>query len=316
MRQFTGSACLFFAFTLAGTGVLSARHLSDKLGIFTITAISLFFAEVFLLPFCGKTLFASLSRLTWLDRFLLFIQAFFGMFLFRMFLLLGLLHTSAGEAGLLTGATPAITAILAALFLKEKINGWKAVGIICTVAGILLIQGLMTSNADFSKAHFFGNLLVLCAACCESAFNILSRSFVKKPHTAENVGLSPMEQTAAVSAATMILCLVPSALEHPAQRLSALVPSDWLALLWYGIFVTVLAFICWYAGIRRCSAITAAAFSGMMPFTSLFLSVLLLEEQAGFRQWSGGLLVIAGIFLIASKQNQDGADVQIMETES
>ncbi|MDF2656911.1 MAG: DMT(drug/metabolite transporter) superfamily permease [Bacillota bacterium] len=316
MKQFTGSICLFFAFTLAGTGVVSARHLSGKLGIFTITAISLFFALVFLLPFCGKTLLSSLSRLTWPGRFLLFIQAFFGMFLFRMFLLLGLLHTSAGEAGLLTGATPAITAILAALFLKEKINSWKAAGMICTVAGILLIQGLMTSNADFSQAHFSGNLLVLCAACCESAFNILSRSFVKKSDAAEGIGLSPMEQTAAVSAATMFLCLIPSALEHPAQQLSALIPSDWLALLWYGIFVTVLAFICWYAGIRRSSAITAAAFSGMMPFTSLFLSVLLLGEQAGLRQWSGGLLVIAGIFLIASKQNQDGADVQIMETES
>jgi drug/metabolite transporter (DMT)-like permease len=223
------------------------------------------------------------------------------MFLFRLFLLLGLHHTTAGEAGLLTGATPAITAILAAVFLKERINSQKATGILCTVAGILLIQEL-AAGADFNKAHLLGNLFVLCAACCESIFNILSRSFVKKSDAADGTVLTPLAQTAVVSTVTMILCLIPSALENPVVRLSALALSDWFALMWYGVFVTVLAFICWYAGIRRCSAITAAAFSGMMPFTSLLLSVLLLGEQAGPRQWSGGFLVIIGIVIIALKE--------------
>ncbi|QOX62092.1 DMT family transporter [Anoxybacterium hadale] len=301
MKQLTGPICLFLAFTLAGTGVLSARYLSGKLGIFTITTVSLFFALLFLLPFCLKALPGSLSGLSKREKVQLFAQSFFGMFLFRLFLLLGLLHTSAGEAGLLTGATPAITAILAAVFLKERINRQKATGILSTVAGILLIQGL-TAGADFNKAHFLGNILVLCAACCESIFNILSRSFVKKTVTADGTRLTPLVQTAVVSTITMALCLIPSALENPVARLSILTHSDWFALMWYGVFVTVLAFICWYAGIRRCSAITAAAFSGMMPFTSLLLSVLLLGEQAGFRQWSGGFLVIIGIVIIALKE--------------
>jgi drug/metabolite transporter (DMT)-like permease len=42
----------------------------------------------------------------------------------------------------------------------------------------------------------------------------------------------------------------------------------------------------------------------MMPFTSLMLSVLLLGENAGFRQWTGGALVIAGIILIGSAKNR------------
>lgn len=301
MKQVTGPICLFLAFTLAGTGVLSARYLSGKLGIFTITAVSLLFALLFLLPFCLKRLPGCLTGLSYREKILLFCQSLFGMFLFRLFLLLGLLHTSAGEAGLLTGATPAITAILAAVFLKERINSQKAAGILCTVAGILLIQEL-AAGADFNRAHLWGNLLVLCAACCESIFNILSRSFVTKSDAADGTYLTPFVQTAVVSTVTMILCLIPSAFENPVVRLSALALSDWFALMWYGVFVTVLAFICWYAGIRRCSAITAAAFSGMMPFTSLLLSVLLLDEQAGPRQWSGGFLVIIGIVIIALKE--------------
>ena len=55
-KRLAGPFYLFCAFTLAGTSVLSAQYVSDKLGIFTITAVSLFFAVLFLLPICGKKL--------------------------------------------------------------------------------------------------------------------------------------------------------------------------------------------------------------------------------------------------------------------
>ena len=304
MKQFSGPIYLFFAFTLAGTGVLSARYLSDKLGTFTITAVSLFFALLITFPFCVKSLIRSISKLSPKGRILLFLQGLFGMFLFRMFLILGLLHTSAGEAGLLIGATPAITAILATILLKEKADRFKAAGIFSTVIGIFLIQGL-TAGSGFSKIHFIGNLLVLCAACCESFFNILSRSFAKCANEEQDTAIHPITQTTAVSALTLLLCLIPAAFEAPVSHLFHLDLLGWFALLWYGVFVTVLAFICWYAGINRCGAITAAAFSGMMPFTSLVLSVLLLGEAAGFGQWFGGLFVISGILLIAADKKSE-----------
>ena len=43
-----------------------------------------------------------------------------------------------------------------------------------------------------------------------------------------------------------------------------------------------------YTGIpvsNVCGAFTAAAFSGMMPLTSMILSVIILGEQAGWQQW-------------------------------
>ncbi|UUZ97191.1 DMT family transporter [Paenibacillus sp. P25] len=71
-------------------------------------------------------------------------------------------------------------------------------------------------------------------------------------------------------------------------------------MVWYGPVVTALAFVCWYAGIKRNPVSTAAAFSGMMPFTALLLSVLILREHAGWQQWSGGMLVILGMILIGT----------------
>lgn len=144
-------------------------------------------------------------------------------------------------------------------------------------------------------------MLVLCAAACESAFNTFSRIFAVKASTQSTMPSNPISQTTIVSAIALILCLIPAAFEHAMKRLAAIGLLEWMALLWYGVFVTALAFICWYAGIKRCGAFTAAAFSGMMPFTSMLLSIILLGEKADWRQWIGGVLVIIGMILIGSK---------------
>jgi drug/metabolite transporter (DMT)-like permease len=298
LKKYAGQIYLFFAFFLAGTSVISARLVSGKLGVFTITSASLLLALLFLLPVSWKKLINNLLLLSVKETLFLMVQAVCGIFLFRMFLLYGMLMTSSMEAGILTGATPALTALWAAVLLKEPVNRKKLAGIIGTVSGILMIQGLLQTESGFSLKHLEGNLLVLGAAGCESAFNIVSRIFAVKIQSDKKEALHPLVQTTLVSAMAFVLCLIPAFWETPVQTLSQIGLKEWLALFWYGLFVTALAFLFWYAGIKRCGAFTAAAFSGMMPFTSMVLSVLVLGESAGWQQWLGGALVISGMILI------------------
>ncbi|MGE5613561.1 MAG: DMT family transporter [Bacillota bacterium] len=311
MNQLKGKLCLICAFSLAGTSVISARFVTGKLGTFTITAVSLFFALVFLVPLCRKQIVLYIQQMSFRNFLFLSLQALCGIFLFRLFLLSGLHHTSAGEAGILTGATPAITALLAMIVLREPVCGKNLAGILCTVGGILIIQGVLVPGNSISLEHFGGNMLVLCAAACESAFNTLSRISAVNAETEQKEPLSPIAQTAIVSAIALILCLIPSAFENPLKKLPGIGTAGWIALLWYGVFVTALAFICWYAGIRRCGAFTAAAFSGMMPFTSMLLSVVVLGESTDYMKWLGGFLVIIGMILIRNKNTDTTSPVSL-----
>ena len=227
------------------------------------------------------------------DWCMLLLQALCGIFLFRMFLLQGLLYTSVGEAGIMTGATPAVTLIMAGAFLKEPFNTTSFTGISSTVAGILLVQGIILPGNVLRLEHLFGNLLVLCAVISESLFKILSRIY-----SLRTPSLNPIVQTALVSGIALLLCLVPALLENPALSLLSLGLKEWLALVWYGFMVTALGFIFLYAGIHRCTATTAAAFSGMMPFSALILSVIILGEEVGWPQWAGGFLVVLGMIII------------------
>ncbi|HHV99863.1 MAG TPA: DMT family transporter [Clostridiaceae bacterium] len=309
MNQLSGKLYLICAFSLAGTSVISAKFVTGKLGTFTITAVSLFFAFVFLVLLCGKQLVRYIQLISFRNFLYLSLQAFCGIFLSRMFLLSGLHYTSAGEAGIFTGATPAITAFLAMVVLKEPLGGKKLAGILCTVGGILIIQGVLVPGNNLSLKHIGGNILVLCAAACESTFSTLSRIFAANAAADNKEPPSPAVQTAIVSVIAMILCLIPATFEHPLKKLSGIGISGWMALLWYGVFVTALAFICWYSGIKQCGAFTAAAFSGIMPFTSMLLSTVILGESTDYRQWLGGFLVIIGMILIGT-ESMDATSVK------
>lgn len=298
MRQFQGKMYLLGAFSLAGTSVITGYILTAKLNSFTITALSLGIVLICFLPFYGAKTIQTMRILTKKDCLMILCQAVFGIFLFRTFLLFGVGLTSTMEAGILTGTTPAITAVLAFLFLKEKLSRTTVLGVCCTVIGIVLLQGINIISAMFSVYHILGNMLIICGAASESTFNIISRKHMAGAGANSAVQIHPMVQTLMVSAIALVLSIIPALYEFPWVSIPTLGWREWLALIWYGIVVTALAFVFFYEGVKRCDAYTTAAFSGMIPLTSTLLSLLLLKEKIGYVQWIGAILIIFSMLLI------------------
>ncbi|MBE0601443.1 MAG: EamA family transporter [Firmicutes bacterium] len=295
------------AFGLAGTSVVTGYLLTQTLGSFTITAVSMAIVLICLLPFCARRVVQaarSFSKRQWL---LLVSQAAMGIFLFRMFLLLGVQRTSTAEAGILTGAIPAMTAAGAYFVLKERPTALTVLGIAATAAGIILLQGDSLFAARFSNGHWIGNLLVLLGAASESAFRILARKQKVAENGQESAAIHPMVQILLVYAIALCLSVVPALLEHPIAHMRAMGLGEILALVWYGLVITALSFGLFYSGAKRCDAYTIAAYSGLMPLTSMVLSVLILGEPIGAAQWAGSLLIAASMLLIGRRFNPHGA---------
>ena len=299
IRQATkGKLFLTGAFSLAGTSVVTGYILSAKLPVFTITVVSMGITVAVLLPIFGKKALSAIRRFTLRDWLMLLSQSVFGIFLFRMFLLFGVKHTSTVEAGILTGTTPAVTAVMAYFILKEKLTLPKGCGIAFAVSGILFLQGNSIISVSFSVSHLLGNCLVLLAACSESVFNIISRWQKRTESQASHVTIHPMVQTLLVSAITLCLSVFPAIAEAPVRSLQTLHAADWFALCWYGLFVTAIAFAFFYAGAKRCEAYTIASFSGMMPLTSMLLSLIFLHDTPTALQWIGSCLILIGMYCI------------------
>ena len=301
MEQLKGRLFLLGAFSLAGTSVVTGHILKLSLGSFTITALSLAIVLICVTPFYASKTMAIARSLSKYDWLMLVLQAVFGIFLFRAFLLYGVGLTSTVEAGILTGTTPAITAVFAYFFLREKLSVFTAIGILCTVLGIILLQGNNILATQFSSQHLFGNALILCAAASESTFNIISRSQKIKASSADAVQIQPMVQVLLVSAFAFVLSVIPAFFEQTSPVFPELGCQVCLALLWYGLMVTAVAFVFFYSGVKRCDAYTTAAFSGMMPLTSMLLSLFLLKEPVGAIEWVGGFLIVLSMVLIGQK---------------
>ena len=292
-----GKAYLTGAFALAGTSVITGKLLGPHLGTFTIQAGSLGIMLAVLFPLYGGRIIRAVLGMTrdqWVGMLL---QAFFGMFAFRCLLLYGLPLTSAGEAGVLLGTAPAITALLARLVLKEPPYQGAVRGILCTVAGLALIQG---GGGSLSWSHAAGNLLVLGAAASEALFNLLAKKR-QSIDAVRNKELHPMVQTFLVSAAAFLFSLLPAIAEHPVQELAACGVREWTALAWYGLVVTAISYALFYRGVKRCDPYVTAAFSGVAPLTSMLVAVWLLQEPLGWEQWLGGGFIMLGIGLIGSR---------------
>lgn len=125
---------------------------------------------------------------------------------------------------------------------------------------------------------------------------------MKQGHT--DVQIHPVVQTLIVSTIAFALSLAPALVEQPFWALQKIGLTEWIALIWYGLVVTALAFVFFYAGVKRCDAYTTAAFSGMIPLTSLLLSILLLRETIGLVQWTGGFLIVSSMLMIGLKRRK------------
>ncbi len=117
------------------------------------------------------TLLGRLTRPTRAAGLNLALQALLGTVLYNVALLAGLRRTGALEAGLILATLPALVAIGAALFLRERLTlrSW--------LAALLAAGGMATlaSARPTTSGTLAGDALVFVAVCGEAAYMLLAK---------------------------------------------------------------------------------------------------------------------------------------------
>ncbi len=279
---------LALAMVIVGSSVVAGKIMVDGLPLFLASSLRFLLALVLLVPllYFREGGFPRLSRAS---RAKLCLQALCGSFLFTVFLLYGLKYTSPATAGIITSTTPACIGLIAWLFLKERPTSRTIKGVALSVLGVLCVNAVGTGGNG--AAPLFGNLLVLAAVVFESLF-LLMRKTVPEP-------LSPTAAATLVSFYGLLLFLPFGAYEAAHADFAAVPVSAWLSTAYYGVFVTVLAYLFWFAGITRVPAAAAGVFTAVMPVSALALSALVLGEPLTPLHIIGCLCVLGGIYSIS-----------------
>lgn len=273
---------------IVGSSVVAGKIMVDGLPVFLSSGLRFLLASVAILPilFYREGGFPELTKASWM---ILALQALCGSFLFTVLLLYGLKDISPASAGIVTSTTPMFMGIIGWVFFKEKCSVSALTGIILSFAGIIIIgSGQHTGDRQNS---FLGLMLVLGAVAAESLFLVL-RKWIKEP-------ISPL-------AATAIICLLgllwflPSAIyEAFSVNFSRVTPQTWGAVIYYGLVVTVMAYLFWFAGVVHVPASSAGIITGILPVSAVFLSALVLGEDLHWYHLAGCVLVLSGILSIS-----------------
>jgi drug/metabolite transporter (DMT)-like permease len=309
--RLVGYASLSGGFILAGSSVVAAKFL-EGLPVFFASACGTAVAFVALLPLAAREMKSkkAASRRVGLRGALplLAIQAFFGVALFRVLMLLALARTSASVVGIATSATPAVTAALSALFLKERIAARTAAGIGLAALGIAALQSGGAAGAAVGEAGLAlgGCLLALGAAASESAFNVLCK---RLPAT-----IGPRLASASVMAIAFAMLSTLSLATGERVAWDAIGPVRAFAIVYIGLFSSALAYILWFTGVARVPASLAGTFSGFMPVASFALSIAFLGERPRATAFAGAGLAIAGVLLCAIRAS--ASEMPARESES
>ena len=286
-QKHTAVAMLIGAMSLAGSSVVAGKMLVATVPVFLAAFGSLLVAFACMVPLMyGR--FHEVRLLTRREWFYLFLQGLCGIVLFRVFTLYGLHSTGAMQAGIITGTTPAVLAVLSLLLLGERLSARATLGVILAMAGCLVINIFAQGGGEGVGNSPIGSLLVGAAVVCEALFTIFRKRIAQT--------VSATVNTAVLIFCSLLLLAIPAAwdLYHLTAAVS---PAALLAILYYGVFATVIAYLLWTAAVGRVNGATAGAATAAMPASSVLLAVLLLGEQLHWHHLAGCLLIIAGIFI-------------------
>ena len=194
----------------------------------------------------------------------------------------------AGTAALIVQIGPIIVALLATVFLGERLHRWLLVGMVVGFAGVVVIaQG----SAEGGSRDLVG---VVFAAVAAVAFAV--GVLAQKPL----LGRLPALEV------TWLACLIGTAtcLPWTGELVDVVRTAETSSLLWIvylGLAPTAVAFTTWAYALQRTNAGTLSLTTFLVPLIATGIAWLLLDEVPPTLAFAGGALCIVGVVLTRRK---------------
>ena len=226
------------------------------------------------------------NQLTTRDRIDLVWLGLVGHFGYQFFFVGGVSLTSASNAALIVGATPAVLAVVSALMGRERISRLHWAGAAISALGIYLVVG---HGASFGGTTLRGDLLVICSVACWVTFTLGAASLIKRHSPLYVTGM-----TMVFGGIPYVVMALPQILRVPwadvsTWTLSALVLSALLALN--------LAYVIWYMGVQRLGPARTSIYSNGVPIVAMAVATVWLGEPLTGTKVAGAAAVLSGVLL-------------------
>jgi drug/metabolite transporter (DMT)-like permease len=215
------------------------------------------------------------------------LMALTGVALYYVGFNLALTYTTAAQGALVQSAIPAITAIMAMAWLRERVSRRRMLGIGLAVAGVILVVARSTPDAT-APAPLAGNLLMFGTVAMWAVYTMLAK------RTAD---VDPVVVTAIVSVLGTLM-LIPAALvEATRSALPSISVANWLRIAYLGAFPSAICYLLYSRALRDLEASQVGTFVNLVPVIGVASSVAFRGETITPLALAGGALVLLGVWI-------------------
>ena len=201
-----------------------------------------------------------------------------------------LLSITTGLSSILNDTVPLFGAVIAWLWLKDRPNGSRILGLAIGFMGVALLASEKASFKPDASGMSTGWAVLACLLAC-LCYGI-SASFTKRYLS----GLPPLVTATGSQLGATLGLLLPSLWLWPSQAPSA---PAWLALIAVGVLCTGLAYILFFRLIEQAGPARALAVTFVIPVFGVMYGVVLLGESVTPWMVLCGLVIVCGTALSA-----------------
>lgn len=212
--------------------------------------------------------------------------------------------TTAINATLVGASLPLMVVAISRIWLKQPIRGRQGVGIVISLAGLLIVISKGDVSSLLNVGFTPGDGLMLLATLFWALYSVMLRRFP--------VPLRPFTLLA-VLIVVGILGLAPfyawEAAHLPAWHPNLATVG---AIAYTAVFASLLAYCTWNQGVAAVGAATAGQYTYLIPLFTAILAVFLLDEKFRWFHAAGSFLIFGGIALatiyLPFRQAREAAD--------
>ena len=205
-------------------------------------------------------------------------------------LMSGLMYMPAASVSLLLNFEGVFTAILAWVVFKENTDQKIVIGMLCVVAGGVLLS-CVQQDGNLGTGNIFGSLYILAACFCWAIDNNLMRK-VAVSDTFFTAGFRGIV-SAVFNIGWSILLGYSIPIWHETGKIM------FIGLLGYGI-----SLVLFLLALRGLGAARAGAYFSVAPFFGVAIAVLFFQESTSAWFWGAGLIMAIGLYLHLTEQHE------------
>lgn len=261
------------------------KLVQDQVGAFSTVFIPMLLATIFMVPFVYKDVRAN-KRRKLSDLKIFFLLALVGQFPAQVLMTFGIQQSTASNGSIISLTLPVVSALLAVILLKEKMNTLRWTSFLIALIGVSLCSVKDMLAVDIGTQYIIGNLLIFSGILGSGFYNTVCKKIARDYTEMEMLLYTYI---------FMVVMLLPFVWHYEGNVLTGMThftTNTWIGLILLTVFHNFLSMILFFKALKNLEAIQVALSNFLITFFGLPIAVVFLHEKLSIISIVGGLLVL------------------------